>query len=97
MKQIAFMIGIAAGLLCTMSFVPQVLALYRSKRARDISLISFAALGAGVFLWLIYGLLINELPIIIANAVTLVLVGAIIVLKIRYTTSREGGNYDQHP
>jgi len=77
-------IGILAGTLCTVSFVPQVVKIYRSKDAKSLSLWTFSIFLSGVFLWLIYGILIRELPIIIANFATLILVLLVMLMKIRY-------------
>ena len=77
-------LGFLAGFTTTVSFLPQVIRVYKTKSGRDISLWTMALLSFGVFLWLIYGSLIMSLPIIIANAVTLVLVSAILVLKLYY-------------
>jgi MtN3 and saliva related transmembrane protein len=84
----ADLLGLLAGTLTTIAFVPQVLKIYRTKSGRDISGRMIALFTAGVGLWLVYGLLIASTPIIFANTVTLVLAVAIIVLKVRY--SRHG-------
>lgn len=73
-----------AGTLTTISFVPQVIKAWRSKRCDDLSWGMLIAFSAGVTLWLIYGLRLSAPPIIAANAVTLALLVTIIVLKIRY-------------
>lgn len=78
-------IGIAAGTLTTIAFVPQLLKIHATKSGRDVSLRTFLIFSAGVALWLAYGLLIGSLPIVLANVVTLVLALTIIALKIRYT------------
>ena len=77
-------IGIMAGLLCTISFIPQVIKIFKTKNTRDLSLVTFYTLSLGVFLWLIYGILIKEPPIIGSNAVILILSLLIVVMKIRY-------------
>jgi MtN3 and saliva related transmembrane protein len=77
-------IGLLAGILTTIAFVPQVIKTWSTRSARDISLGMFAAFTAGVLLWIVYGVLLRAAPIIIANAVTLVLAGAILVMKIRF-------------
>ncbi len=79
--------GFAAGALTTVSFVPQVVKSYRSKRCDDLSAGMLLALTSGVFLWLLYGLFLHSAPIISANAVTLALLAAIVVLKVRYRPS----------
>ena len=78
------LLGFAAGTLTTLSFVPQVHKAWRSKHCEDLSLGMLLAFGAGVFLWLIYGLVLRDLPIILANAVTLALILALLVLKAKY-------------
>jgi MtN3 and saliva related transmembrane protein len=77
-------LGFVAAVITTISFVPQVVRIYRSKSGRDISLWMMLLFALGITLWLIYGLLLMSLPIILANAVTLVLVMAILVLKLYY-------------
>jgi MtN3 and saliva related transmembrane protein len=77
-------IGLAAGFLTTIAFIPQVLKIWKSKSARDVSLPMFVAFTIGVALWLAYGILNQELPIIVWNAVTLVFATAILVMKIKF-------------
>ena len=81
------LLGFAAGTLTTLSFVPQVHKAWRSKRCDDLSLGMLVAFGLGVLLWLIYGLVLHDLPIILANAVTLALILALLWLKARYGRS----------
>lgn len=78
-------IGLIAGLLTTIAFVPQVLKIYRTKSGRDISARMFTMFSIGIALWLYYGVLLQSLPIILANAVTLILTLAILALKVRYS------------
>lgn len=78
------LIGFAAGALTTVSFVPQLIKTWRCKSARDLSYAMLLTFGSGVLLWLIYGLYLHAPPIILANAVTLALISAILVLKIHY-------------
>ena len=78
------MLGYAAGFLTTIAFVPQVLKIWRTKSAKDVSLATFAAFTLGVVLWLLYGIARQEPPIIIWNSVTLVLAVAILVMKVKY-------------
>lgn len=77
-------IGIAAAVLTTAAFAPQALQAWRTRSTKDVSLAMFALMVSGIVLWLVYGLLIGDLPLILANAVTLVLAGAILVAKIRF-------------
>ena len=78
------LLGFSAGLLTTVSFVPQVLHAWRSKSCHDLSWGMLVTFSAGVVLWLIYGLRLRAMPIILANAVTLALLITIMVLKVRY-------------
>ncbi len=78
------LLGFIAAALTTAAFIPQVLKTWKTKKTEDISLAMFIAFSAGVFLWLVYGLLINSTPVIAANLVTFVLATIILVFKIRY-------------
>ncbi len=84
---VATLIGFAAGTLTTLSFLPQVLKTYRSKRCDDLSAGMLLAFTSGVSLWLVYGLFLYSAPIISANAVTLALLAAILAMKARYRAS----------
>lgn len=77
-------LGFVAGVITTISFVPQVVRIYRIKSGRDISFWMMLLFALGISLWLTYGLLLRSLPIILANAVTLLLVVAILALKLYY-------------
>ncbi len=77
-------LGLLAATLTTISFLPQVIKTWKSKSAKDISFEMFLIFATGVILWLIYGILINDIPLIVANAVTLGLVSTIIWFKLKY-------------
>lgn len=77
-------IGLVAGALTTVSFIPQIIKIARTKHVKDLSLYMYLILFTGVLLWLVYGFLIGETPIIAANMITLVLCGYVIVTKIIY-------------
>lgn len=78
------LLGLLAAFLTTFSFLPQVVKSWRTRATRDISLGMFMALTMGIVLWLVYGILIADLPLIVANTVTLALAGTILYLKLRY-------------
>ncbi|HEY1939924.1 MAG TPA: SemiSWEET transporter [Candidatus Angelobacter sp.] len=78
------LLGFIAGILTTVSFVPQVLHAWRSKRCDDLSWGMLLTFSIGVTLWLVYGLRLWAMPIILANAVTLALLVIIMALKVRY-------------
>ena len=77
-------IGLLAALLTTAAFVPQVLHTLATRDTRGISLRMYLIFVTGVLLWLVYGLLMRDLPLILANSVTLLLAGAILYLKLRH-------------
>ncbi|HET9030037.1 MAG TPA: SemiSWEET transporter [Candidatus Aquilonibacter sp.] len=77
-------IGLAAGALTTVSFLPQMLRIWRTRSARDISYGALLTFIAGVALWLLYGLQIHSEAIVLANGVTLGLNLSILALKIRH-------------
>jgi len=75
-------IGSIAGICTTLAFVPQVIKIRRTKSTNDISLAMFLIFCIGVGLWLIYGFMQSDMPIILANAMTLVLAGDILWAKL---------------
>ncbi len=77
-------LGLVAGTLTTLSFLPQLLKAWKSRSTHDISIGMFSMLAVGVLLWLIYGLVTADIPVIAANAITLVFVALILALKLRY-------------
>jgi MtN3 and saliva related transmembrane protein len=77
-------LGLGAAFCTTVAYVPQVMKAWRSKSTADISLGMFTLMVTGIVLWLIYGLLLSDLPLIAANAVTLCLVISILLLKLRH-------------
>lgn len=77
-------LGLLAGGLTTVSLIPQVTKIWKTKSAKDVSLKMFVAFCVGVVLWLAYGVIKGEAAIIITNAVTLLLGAAILAMKLRY-------------
>jgi len=77
------LLGMAAACCTTFAFVPQVVRIWRTRSTHDISLGMFVVLSAGMLLWLVYGWLIRDTPLVLANGVTLALSLAIVAMKIR--------------
>ncbi|MEK7811936.1 MAG: SemiSWEET transporter [Pseudomonadota bacterium] len=77
-------IGSLAATLTTAAFVPQVWQVVRTRHTQDISLAMYATFTCGVALWLAYGIQLQAWPIIIANSVTLLLAGTVLILKLRF-------------
>lgn len=76
--------GFVAATLTTISFLPQAWHSFRTRDVRGISLGMYSLFTLGVALWLVYGLLVSAWPVVVANAVTLVLALSILVMKLRY-------------
>ncbi len=76
-------IGFIASILTTASFVPQVWKVLKTKATRDLSLPMYLSFVLGVACWLAYGILNHDAPVIVANAITLILAGSVLVMKIR--------------
>ena len=82
--EFAMLIGLAAGFLTTVSLVPQAMKIWKTRSAKDVSKRMFVAFCAGVALWLVYGILQEEMPIILWNSVSLALGLAILAMKLRF-------------
>jgi MtN3 and saliva related transmembrane protein len=78
-------VGSLAAVLTTASFVPQFWHTWRTRDVTGISLGMYVVFATGVFLWLVYGLMLGAWPVIVANAITFALAAAILAMKIRWT------------
>ena len=78
------LIGIIAGVLVLSSFIPQLLKAYKTKKMSDVSIHLMILIASGMFLWVIYGLIRNDIVIIGTNASGFVLNIILIILKLRY-------------
>ena len=77
-------LGLIAGSLTTISFLPQVIKTWKSRSTKDISLAMFGIFCLGTLLWLIYGILISSLPMIFANSITLILSAILLYFKFKF-------------
>ncbi|MBP5975199.1 SemiSWEET transporter [Brasilonema sp. CT11] len=77
-------LGLTAGVLTTIAYLPQLIKTWKSKSAHDLSWSMLIVLCTGIILWLVYGAYIHDIPIIAANIVTFLFAGMILVLKIKY-------------
>lgn len=77
-------LGLIAATCTTISFLPQAIKVIKTKHTKDLSLGMYIILTSGILLWLIYGILIGDLPIILSNCVTLIFTTSILYLKIKY-------------
>ena len=78
------LVSATAATLTTTAFVPQALHIIRYKETRAISLFMYVSFAVGVALWLVFGALIGNWPIMLSNAITLMLALAIIAMKLKY-------------
>ncbi|PIR17992.1 MAG: hypothetical protein COV46_01840 [Deltaproteobacteria bacterium CG11_big_fil_rev_8_21_14_0_20_49_13] len=79
-----FYIGITAAVLTSTAFLPQVLKVRRTRHTKDLSIVMYVTFTIGVALWTIYGVILGEWPIILANSFTLLLSGYLLYLKTKF-------------
>ncbi len=77
-------LGIVAGCCTTGAFVPQILRIIKTRKTQDISLMMYCVITLGIVLWITYGLLIKNFPIVLANMISFIFVSAILIFKIKY-------------
>jgi MtN3 and saliva related transmembrane protein len=78
------MIGLAAAAITMVSLFPQLVRIWKTKSTKDISLGMFLLFCGGVFLWFVYGILMQDLPIIVANFLGFIQTLIILILKVKY-------------
>lgn len=86
----AEILGYIAAFLTTASFIPQAILVIRTRRTAGISLMMYSMFVCGIAFWLACGIIIAALPIIIANAITLVLAGMILIIAMKERFARRG-------
>ena len=84
MEILTSLIGFIAATLTTIAFLPQVIKVWKSRSARDISLGMYCLFSTGVLLWLVYGIMLAAWPIIVANLITLLLALLIVGMKLKF-------------
>lgn len=82
------LVGISAASLTMCAFIPQIVKVARTKSARDVSVVTILQLMAGVTLWIMYGVHLNDAVIIVANSVTLGSLMVLLVLYCRYRSKQ---------
>ena len=78
------LIGFIAAALTTSSFIPQAIKTFRSRDTQSISLGMYVIFTIGIACWMVYGVLLESWPMIIANLITLSLAAAILGMKLRF-------------
>lgn len=85
MMELHTLIGLAAGFCTTVAFLPQAMKTWKTKSAKDLSLGMYSIFCTGIVLWLTYGILISDIPIILTNLASLLLAASILYFKLRFT------------
>ena len=78
------LVGLVAGMLTTIAFLPQVIKTWKSRSAKGLSRGMFSLFCLGVALWLTYGFLVMDIPVIAANLLTLMLASTLLFFKLRF-------------
>lgn len=78
-------LGYAAGVLTVSSFLPQVVRSWRTRQTRDLSLGMFTLLTTACALWMVYGVMTSDWPVILTNGAMVAMNGAIAAAKVRYS------------
>jgi MtN3 and saliva related transmembrane protein len=81
---IVTLIGLAAATLTTMSLIPQAVKVIKTRHTKDLSLAMYSGFTIGIALWLVYGVMVNDIPIIAANAISIVFAATILFMKLKY-------------
>lgn len=84
-------LGLIAATCTTISFLPQAIKTIRTRQVAGLSLVMYIVITTGTFLWLVYGVLIKDIPLVLANGITFVLTFIILFLIIKYG-GRKAGN-----
>ncbi|MGC8547023.1 MAG: SemiSWEET family sugar transporter [Thermoplasmata archaeon] len=84
MIEISTVIGLIAGALTTISFVPQLIKIIMKKKADEISTAMYSVISVGMILWVTYGVVISSIPVILANTISVILCITIIAFKTYY-------------
>jgi MtN3 and saliva related transmembrane protein len=79
-----FIVGTIGSTLTTSSLLPQVIKLWKTKSVGDLSFLTYLSLTSGCFLWIVYGIMLKQPPIYIANIITFILSATVLFLKIKH-------------
>ncbi len=84
------LIGAMAAILTMFSFVPQIIKVYRTRSAHDVSLGTIIQMSCGVILWIVYGLYLHNRIIIFANIITITTLLVLLILYFLYKDNKNG-------
>lgn len=78
------LLGYLAALCTTISYLPQAIKTIKTRQTKDLSLGMYFLVSIGLLLWFAYGIFIKDLPMILANGITMLFTVTILVLKLKY-------------
>lgn len=84
MPDLTQILGTVAGAMTTLAFVPQVIKVWRTRSVADISTSMYLIFITGLLMWIAYGWCIGSGPIIVANVITAILAGSVLLMKIKF-------------
>ena len=87
--------GYTAAACTTIAYIPQAVKVFKSRHTKDISMGMFLIMTFGLLFWLVYGFMLNSLPIIAANIITVVLAGYILYMKIKLDIINPGKKFSK--
>lgn len=77
-------VGLLAGVLTTLAYIPQLIKVLREKHTQSISLGMYVLICGGIGLWFVYGWMIDSISLLLANGITFVMAVVILIMKIRH-------------
>lgn len=84
MDKTIYLLGLIAGLLTTSAQLPQIIKSFKTKSTGDLSLIMYVFMFIGITLWLIYGIVLRDPPLILANLFSGIFAGCLLIMKLKY-------------
>lgn len=81
-------LGLIAGALTTSGYIPQIVKGYRTKKMNDVSILMISILCVGMFLWIVYGYMVNDLALLISNIIGTTFLAILVTMKFHYTDGK---------
>ena len=81
-------LGLIAGALTTSGYIPQIVKGYRTKKMNDVSILMISILCVGMFLWIVYGYMVNDLALLISNIIGTTFLAMLVTMKFHYTDGK---------
>lgn len=81
-------LGLIAGALTTSGYIPQIVKGYRTKKMHDVSIMMISILCIGMFLWIVYGYVVNDLALLISNIIGTTFLAILVMMKFHYVDGK---------